>query len=359
MPSTPMNERNIVFFPMQSAQIGTDEDNNPIWDNAADAEILQNLRMQEVKNGVYPDVSTYLQVVSNNDMTITVTAGYAHIQGVQVRVKEDEILQVEDADPLVDRMDRVVLRLDLVENEITLAIKQGDTSLTRTNQIWELGLADLAIVHNNAVISLDEITDLRFDPDICGVATSKLGYLQETDTINSLNNGDTSNPFIAALLDYFYPVGTIYETQAFTSAAQMHNHFGGTWAAWGAGRVPVGVDTSDPSFNSVNKEGGYKEVTLTANQSGLRSHTHSASTVETGQHQHTPDSGAFVCAGASGGTSANVTTGGGGFNLRSYTSNIGNHSHSVTVNSVSSASASEAHSNLQPYKTRYAWVRTS
>ena len=42
--------------------------------------------------------------------------------------------------------------------------------------------------------------------------------------------------------------------------------FGGTWVAWGAGRVPVGVDTTDTDFDTVEETGGTKSVTLTAAQ---------------------------------------------------------------------------------------------
>ncbi len=184
MADIPMNERNIVYFPMQSVQIDTDEQGNPIYDNAADAEILQKLRQREIKDGVYPDDSTYLQVMSNNDMTVTVKAGYAHIQGVQVWIKEDVILVVEDANVLVDRIDRVVLRLSLVDREVTLAIKKGDTSLTRiAGQTWELGLADLAAAKNNAVITQSEITDLRLNPSLCGIVSG----LMQVDTKTIFN----------------------------------------------------------------------------------------------------------------------------------------------------------------------------
>ena len=36
------------------------------------------------------------------------------------------------------------------------------------------------------------------------------------------------------------------------------NLFGGTWVAWGSGRVPVGVNTSDSDFSSPEKTGGSK-----------------------------------------------------------------------------------------------------
>lgn len=184
MADIPMNERNIVYFPMQSVQIDTDEQGNPIYDNAADAEILQKLRQREIKDGVYPDDSTYLQVMSNNDMTVTVKAGYAHIQGVQVWMKEDVILTVEDADLNVDRIDRVALRLSLVEREVTLIIKKDSTSLTRiAGQVWELGLADLHVAKNNAEITQAEIDDLRPSPTACGVVSG----LMQVDTSTIFN----------------------------------------------------------------------------------------------------------------------------------------------------------------------------
>lgn len=40
-------------------------------------------------------------------------------------------------------------------------------------------------------------------------------------------------------------------------------YFGGTWVAWGSGRVPVGINTSDSNFNTVEKNrrciGGYTD----------------------------------------------------------------------------------------------------
>lgn len=184
MSEIPMNERNIVFFPMQSVQIGVDEDDNPIYDNAADAEILQKLRQMEIKDGVYPDDSTYLQVMSNGDMTVTVKAGYAHVRGVQVWMKEDVTLALEAADDLVDRVDRVVLRISFQDRDVTLAVKTGDTALTRAEgQTWELGLADIAVDHLNDTVTQAEITDLRLDTTACGVVSG----LMQVDTQSIFN----------------------------------------------------------------------------------------------------------------------------------------------------------------------------
>lgn len=54
------------------------------------------------------------------------------------------------------------------------------------------------------------------------------------------------------ILDIIWPVGSIYMT---TNSTNPSTYFGGTWVAWGSGRVPVGVNASDNNFKSVEKTG--------------------------------------------------------------------------------------------------------
>ena len=55
------------------------------------------------------------------------------------------------------------------------------------------------------------------------------------------------------LADLIYPVGAIYMSTVNTNPGTF---LGGTWVAWGAGRVPVGVDTSATDFNSADNYDG-------------------------------------------------------------------------------------------------------
>ena len=74
-----------------------------------------------------------------------------------------------------------------------------------------------------------------------------------------------------SLLDV-YPVGAIYMSMSSTNPGTL---FGGTWEAWGSGRVPVGVNTNDGDFNSANKTGGSKTVNL-AHSHTVNGHTHTS-----------------------------------------------------------------------------------
>lgn len=72
------------------------------------------------------------------------------------------------------------------------------------------------------------------------------------------------------IINLVYPVGSIYISISSTNPGTL---FGiGTWVAWGSGRVPVGIDTSQTEFSTVEKKDGYKTHTLTVNE--MPSHSH-------------------------------------------------------------------------------------
>lgn len=68
-------------------------------------------------------------------------------------------------------------------------------------------------------------------------------------------------PTMEQVLAKIYPVGAIYMSVSPTSPSSL---IGGTWTPWGSGRVPVGINTGDTNFNTVEKTGGSKEYELRA-----------------------------------------------------------------------------------------------
>lgn len=146
------------------------------------------------------------------------------------------------------------------------------------------------------------------------------------------------------IFDLIYPVGSIYMSVNDTNPGAL---FGGTWVAWGSGRVPVGVDTSQTEFDTVEETGGAKTHTLTANQSGQR-----ALSITGGAHKHT----CTYEKDAASGSSANriYPNGQGSLTHTGVVNTTGIHTHTVAAED-----ATEAHNNLQPYITCYMWKRTA
>lgn len=98
--------------------------------------------------------------------------------------------------------------------------------------------------------------------------------------------GKLLKDYIQSLIKTMYPVGSIYMS---INATNPSAYFGGTWVAWGAGRVPVGINTADGNFNTVEKTGGASTIALTVAQMPAHTHTFtgsSATTSSKGAHTH-------------------------------------------------------------------------
>lgn len=147
------------------------------------------------------------------------------------------------------------------------------------------------------------------------------------DTFASLNL-ENVNDLISALRP---AIGDIEINVTGTNPATKYP--GTTWVAWGSGRVPVGIDTAQTEFDTVEKTDGAKTHTLTVSQ--MPAHTH------TGKGY-----ALLINKADSGGDGLGMSFGAGSYNRR-YVS---------TTNSVGSG---KAHNNLQPYITCYMWKRTA
>lgn len=144
-----------------------------------------------IGNGVFPNPSSNLQVMANNDMTVTVSVGKAWINGYILINDDDYILNIEPADGILSRIDRIVARYDTVDREIRLEVKQGAyssspvaPSLQRDADAHELGLADVYVGKGIISITQANITDLRLNSDVCGIVH---GLVDQVDTTTIFN----------------------------------------------------------------------------------------------------------------------------------------------------------------------------
>ena len=137
---------------------------------------------------------------------------------------------------------------------------------------------------------------------------------------------------LAQVMLSIYPVGAIFTSSNSTNPSTL---FGGTWEAYGAGRVLVGKASSG-TFATAGATGGSETHTLTVAQ--MPSHTHTQD-----PHSHTipsAESGADFATTRPGGYGNTLTT-------------------SSTTATNQNTGGGEAHNNLQPYIVVYMWRRTA
>lgn len=142
-----------------------------------------------IGNGVFPTPSTNLQVVADStSMDIALKAGKGWINGYFYENTEDLTLNVGVADGVLNRIDRVVLRLDFINREIKAYVKKGTfasspvaPNLTRNSDMYELGIADIKVNKGVTKIVQADITDLRQNNNYCGLVAGVLKQIDTTD----------------------------------------------------------------------------------------------------------------------------------------------------------------------------------
>lgn len=169
--------------------------------------------------------------------------------------------------------------------------------------------------------------------------------------------GKLLKDYIQSFIKTMYPVGSIYMS---VNATNPSAYFGGTWVAWGAGRVPVGINTADGNFNTVEKTGGAATVALSAAQ--MPAHTHGVGTLAAasgGAHTHNLKNQKAAW-GVDGGGNRVLVDATSGYTAvtNKATTSAGGHAHTIS-GATASAGSGSAHSNLQPYIVCYMWKRTA
>lgn len=127
-----------------------------------------------------------------------------------------------------------------------------------------------------------------------------------------------------------FPVGSIFISVVSTNPATLLGY--GTWVAFGAGRMLVGIDSGDTDFDTVKETGGAKTITLTEAQ--IPAHRHALSNLR-------------------GATTGSQTTAYGGIAAGSDTTST------LTPYQMATTGGGEAHPNIPPYIVCYFWERTA
>lgn len=153
----------------------------------------------------------------------------------------------------------------------------------------------------------------------------------ETITNKTLSTGSVidANVNVVEVLKKAYPIGSVYiNASNSTNPASLLGF--GTWVAFGAGKVMVGLDAGDTSFDTVGETGGEK--------------THILTVAEMPAHKH-----------KFGYTGGNTDATGSPYSVGKA---IG-HDPSNVYSETTSTGGDGSHNNLQPYIVVYFWKRTA
>lgn len=330
------------------------------------------------------------KVIDNN--TVQISDGELLMQGRHGRIQTNssDTVSIANGAQGVRRMDVIVCEYsrngDIESME--LKVVKGTPGATETRpELTEGSILDGDSKHQMA---LYEVVLNSLDIE---------SVVPVFSTINTMKqNEDALETIIAKMIladnKKKYPVGHILMS---AENVNPKTYLGfGTWEAWGAGRVPVGVDSTQTEFNTSGKTGGAKTHSLKVAE--LPEHTHvitehdhymghehvieaiTVNTEKAGEHDHHARFDAnqvaagedkhYYCSSGDHVSSVNGSSG------TKFVAPAGEHQHKVTIpkhytntlrtetglnDEIDSGKtgSNAAHNNLQPYITCYMFKRTA
>ncbi|MNW27576.1 hypothetical protein D3C74_43750 [compost metagenome] len=146
-----------------------------------------------VGNGVFSGGTKLKVEVTGSDMNVAISPGYAWINGYMYSVFESALVLPITPATTADRIDRIVLRLDVSTpvRSIRALVLPGNPAtnpaapaITRSGSIYDLSLAQVRVIANTTIIRGEQVTDERLNNTVCGLVT---GLVQQADTTSLFN----------------------------------------------------------------------------------------------------------------------------------------------------------------------------
>ena len=160
------------------------------YDRVYDAASFAHYFSLLIKNGVFPNPSTGLQVRASSapNMTVSVQPGSAWINGYYFTLKDTpEVLTIQSNATLF-RIDSVILGLNYTSREIKPYVRSSAVSsapsavtLQRDDSVYELELARVLVGPGVTQIVQTNITDMRTNTASCGIVAGTIDQIDTTD----------------------------------------------------------------------------------------------------------------------------------------------------------------------------------
>lgn len=153
------------------------QDVNGKYDRVYTADDFARYFRSFISSGLFMEENTSLQVLANNDMTVTLHPGKMMIDGYRYDAEGEIIIPISPADGLLDRIDRIAITWSRADRDIHCTIQEGEFSYEptapvcrRSAEYKDYVVADIYVAANSISIKQSAITDQRLNSEVCGLA---------------------------------------------------------------------------------------------------------------------------------------------------------------------------------------------
>ncbi|MFW5437123.1 hypothetical protein [Paenibacillus apiarius] len=150
-----------------------------------------------VGNGVFGGGEKLKVTATGADANVSINLGYGWINGYMYSVYDAPLVLPILPATTQDRIDRIVLRLDVSTpvRSIRALVMQGNPAgtpqpppIVRSRDIYDLSLAQVLVKANTTTIQPHQITDERLNSQVCGIVTALITQADTTSIFNEFQS---------------------------------------------------------------------------------------------------------------------------------------------------------------------------
>lgn len=141
-----------------------------------------------IGNGVFVNPANSLQILASSGLQVMCKPGKGWIDGFYIVNDADLPITLDAADVTLNRIDRIVFRLDKTNRDMSIVVKKGTAAtspvapgVTRTTEIKEYSLATIYVAKQTTTITQANITDTRLDSSVCGKVVCLIDQIDTSD----------------------------------------------------------------------------------------------------------------------------------------------------------------------------------
>ena len=176
--------------------IGIDDEGMPIFDRAELSDLFALLFASLVSDGVLALPDTCFKIrAAGNGLNIERMPGFGMVKGHFCYDDESDSMTLT-APQAYNRIDRVIMRLNLLERMVEIIVKQGEEAVRpqppelirpSAGDYFELCLAEITLVPKQTTITQSSINDTRANSALCGFITQLIDHLDTAVFFEQLN----------------------------------------------------------------------------------------------------------------------------------------------------------------------------
>lgn len=162
------------------------EENTGWWDRDYVAKQFMDYFSLFIGNGVFVSPTNQLKVIPGTGLSVIISPGWAFINGGWYHNSENLTILLNANSTNLSRIDSIRIRYSEANRKTNAVYISGDTTLSKSETVYDLEIAQINVAPSAVSISASNITDTRGNSGNCGFVKGLLDVVTTDDLFSQM-----------------------------------------------------------------------------------------------------------------------------------------------------------------------------